>query len=79
MTERLLTADEVAALLSVPTSWVREHTRTGAIPHVRLGRWVRYSAADVDAWVAGCKTGGGPAFRRYAPRGRALPAVGPEA
>jgi excisionase family DNA binding protein len=68
--ERLLRAEEVAERLTVPTSWVREHTRSGEIPHVRLGRWVRYSTADVDAWIDECKTGGGPAFRRYEPRGR---------
>jgi excisionase family DNA binding protein len=36
--DRLLTADEVAELLSVPVSWVRESTRSGAIPVVELGR-----------------------------------------
>lgn len=38
MTDRLLTADEVAELLAVPVSWVRESTRSGAMPHVELGR-----------------------------------------
>jgi excisionase family DNA binding protein len=50
MTEKLLDANEVAELLSVPVGWVREHTRTGAIPHVALGRYVRYSETDVVAW-----------------------------
>jgi hypothetical protein len=36
MTERLLTADEVAELLSVPVSWVRESTRSGRSPVCRL-------------------------------------------
>ena len=40
--DRLLTAAEVAELLSVPVSWVREHTRSGRIPHVQLGHYVRY-------------------------------------
>jgi excisionase family DNA binding protein len=42
LTDRLLTANEVAALLSVPVSWVRESTRSGAIPVVQLGRYRRY-------------------------------------
>ncbi len=29
--DRLLTAEEIAELLSVPTRWVREHTRGGLI------------------------------------------------
>jgi hypothetical protein len=42
VTERLLNADEVAALLSVPVSWVRESTRSGAIRCVELGPYRRY-------------------------------------
>ena len=68
MTERLLDAKAVAELLGVPTGWVREHTRSGAIPHVPLGRYVRYSEADVLEWLESVKAGGGPAFRRYRPR-----------
>ena len=70
MTDRLLEAQEVAELLSVPVGWVREHTRTGAIPHVQLGRYRRYDRAEVLAWVESLKTGGGPAFRRHQPIGR---------
>ena len=43
--ERLLTADEVASMLAVPVSWVRESTRSGAIPVVELGRDQRYDRA----------------------------------
>jgi excisionase family DNA binding protein len=55
---RLLTADEVAELLSVPVSWVRESTRSGAMPCVELGRYRRYVRADVEAWLEGCKQPG---------------------
>jgi integrase len=34
--DRLLTAQEVAEWLAVPVSWVRESTRSGAMPHVEL-------------------------------------------
>ena len=50
MTDRLLTAADVADLLCVPVSWVREQTRNEAIPHVRLGRYVRYDLGAVNAW-----------------------------
>jgi excisionase family DNA binding protein len=69
VTERLLEALEVAELLSVPAGWVREHTRSGAIPHVQLGRYVRYDRGDVLAWLEQVKAGGGPAFRRHKPTG----------
>jgi excisionase family DNA binding protein len=71
VSDRLLDAAEVAALLSVPTGWVREHSRSGAIPHVQLGRYVRYSRADVLAWVESQKAGGGPRFRKHQPRAAA--------
>jgi excisionase family DNA binding protein len=60
----LLTAADVAELLSVPVSWVREHTRSGRIPHVQLGHYVRYREATIVSWVAEQEAG---AFRRHHP------------
>ena len=45
--DRLLDADEVAALLSVPTSWVRQETRAGRMPCLELGRYRRYDRGAV--------------------------------
>jgi len=56
--DRLLTAEEVADWLSVPVSWVRESTRSGAMPHVALGRYKRYRQADVAAWLEECSRPG---------------------
>jgi excisionase family DNA binding protein len=50
--ERLLTADEVAALLQVTKAWVYDQTRRHRMPHVRLGRYVRYRRAAVEEWLA---------------------------
>lgn len=58
MSERLLTADEVAELLAVPVSWVRESTRSGAMPHVELGRYRRYRRDQVEAWLEECSRPG---------------------
>ena len=52
MTERLLTAKEVAELLSVPESWVREATRAGRLPYVALGRYRRYEREAIKDWLA---------------------------
>jgi excisionase family DNA binding protein len=67
VSERLLTAEDVAKLLAVPITWVREHTRTGAIPHLELGRYKRYREDAVLAWLETCAQGGSPRFRRYSP------------
>ena len=51
MTESLLTASEVAALLGVPISWVYEQSRRGRIPTVTLGRYRRYRREAIEAWL----------------------------
>jgi excisionase family DNA binding protein len=65
--DRLLTAEEVAEMLSVPVGWVREHTRTQRLPHVRLGRYVRYRREAVVAWVEEQEQGGA-AWRKHRPK-----------
>jgi excisionase family DNA binding protein len=64
MTDRFLTADELAERLSVPVSWIRESTRSGAIPHVQLGRYRRYREADVMRWLEECSHPGRPVALR---------------
>ena len=69
MIDRLLTAGEVAERLSVPESWVREHTRNGRLPHIELGRYRRYVWSDVLAYLDQQKAGAAPgaAFRKHQP------------
>jgi excisionase family DNA binding protein len=50
-TDALLTADEVAALLQVTKAWVYAETRAKRIPHVPLGRYVRYRRSAVLQWI----------------------------
>jgi excisionase family DNA binding protein len=64
VTRRLLTADEVAELLAVPVSWVRESTRSGAMPHVELGRYRRYRREAVEEWLEECSRPGRPIVLR---------------
>ena len=52
--EGLMTVNEIAALLKVPPSWVYERTRRRGrerIPHVKLGKYLRFSVAEVGTWV----------------------------
>jgi excisionase family DNA binding protein len=48
----LLTAAEAAELLAVPPSWLLAQARAGQVPHVRLGRYVRFDRDQLAAWVA---------------------------
>jgi excisionase family DNA binding protein len=66
--DRLLTAQEVADLLNVPESWVREATRAERIPYLALGRYRRYSRHAIDAWLAD-QHGGPPLGQRLDFRG----------
>lgn len=69
VTDRLLSANEVAEWPAVPVTWVRESTRSGAMPHVELGRYRRYRQADVARWLDECSRPGRPiAFRRVGGR-----------
>ena len=45
MSDRLLNAKEAGALLNVPHTWVLAEARSDRIPHVRLGRYVRFNRA----------------------------------
>ncbi len=52
--DEVMTVSEIAAFLKVPVSWVYERTRrTGIekIPHVKLGKYLRFSASEVKAWL----------------------------
>lgn len=48
----LMTAEEVAELLSLPRSWVYEQSRKGKIPTVTLGRYRRYRREAILSWLA---------------------------
>jgi len=48
---RLLTPAEIAELLGVKTSTVYQWTHQGFIPHVKLGRFVRFREVDVTKWI----------------------------
>jgi excisionase family DNA binding protein len=55
--DRLLTADDVAEILNVKTSWVEEHARQRHIRCVMLGRYRRFRREDVDEFIERCLTG----------------------
>lgn len=47
-----LTAEDLAALFNTPKSFWYEQARKGAVPHVRLGHYVRFNRAAVERWLA---------------------------
>ena len=59
----LLTVADVAALLKVSKSWVYEHTRargtprSDRLPHIKLGKYVRFDPRLVRAFIDRATTG----------------------
>ena len=53
----LMTAREVAELIGVPISTVREWGRNGTLPRVKLGRHVRFIRGHVEATILGAEQG----------------------
>jgi len=53
-TGELITAQELADRLKVPVSWVYQRTRLGqqAIPHVKMGKYVRFDWDEVIAFLS---------------------------
>ena len=69
--DRLLDAAEIAAFLNVPKNWVLDRARAGQIPHVRLGRYVRFDRPAVVAWLDQCQQGGRPVkLRKHRPEAK---------
>lgn len=58
----LLNAREAATILNVPASWIAAEARAGRVPHVRLGRYVRFSRDELMRWCEGRSVG--PRARR---------------
>lgn len=69
----VLTAGEVAEMLRVTPAWVYAETRRGRIPHVRLGRYVRYRREALLRWMdqlEGGAANGSPDLHRAGLQGR---------
>jgi hypothetical protein len=69
----LLDSEGAGRLLAVPPSWLLAEARAERVPHIRLGRRVRFDRADLLAWAASRKrgprrTGSGPVSNGGDPR-----------
>ena len=58
--DELLTVEEVAQLLKVPTSWVYERCRASAqdpLPHIKLGKYLRFRNSDLLLYLEKLRRG----------------------
>lgn len=77
LSEPLLDCEAAAELLNVRVSWVRDATRLGHLPCLRVGRHLRFTRAMLEEWLAvqvgatpGRGVGGTSARAPGAPRAR---------
>jgi len=49
--DKLLTTEEVAGLLCVQQSTIYQWIHQGFIPHVKIGKLVRFRSMDIEKWV----------------------------
>ena len=60
----LIDSAELAKRWNVPVTWVRNHVRSGytssPIPHLQLGRYVRFEwgSQSLEVWLAKRREGG---------------------
>lgn len=50
--EGLLTVEDVARLLGIHENTVRRLYQKGELPHIRVGRVVRFQRAEVNGYIA---------------------------
>jgi excisionase family DNA binding protein len=60
VTPPLLDSGQAAEILNVPKSWIAAEARAGRIPHVRLGRYVRFNRDELMRWCEGRSVGPRP-------------------
>lgn len=56
----LRTVPEVALRLGVPVSWVYAKVEAGELPHIKLGRYVRFDEAEVLRYLDAQRRGPQP-------------------
>lgn len=60
----LVDAREAAGQLGVPPSWLLTEARRNRVPHVRIGKYVRFDPAALERWAQG---------KTHGPRSRDAP------
>lgn len=61
MSEQLLSIREVSARSGLPLSWLYTQTAANAIPHLKLGKYVRFRESELQTWLDQHRRGPRPA------------------
>jgi len=55
MNQNLEGIKAIAKRLDVPVSWLYSMTRTGKIPHYKIGKYCKFNPEEVLEWLKGQK------------------------
>ena len=55
---KLLTPDEMAEYIGVKKSTIYQWTHIGYIPHIKMGKFVRFKLSQIDKWLESHSTDG---------------------
>ena len=58
-TDTLLTVKDVALRLAVPVSWVYLKVESRELPFLKIGRYVRFEASAIEAFIERQRKNGG--------------------
>ena len=50
-TDQLLTVQDLARRFNVPVSWAYAKAEAGELPHIKLGRYLRFRACEIEAYL----------------------------
>ncbi len=50
--QKLLTIDELAEVLSAKKSTIYQWVHLGLIPHIKVGRLLRFREGDIEKWLS---------------------------
>jgi excisionase family DNA binding protein len=53
----LIDAAAAADLLGVKATWIMDAARRGQLPHVKVGRYTRFFADDLEQWARARRVG----------------------
>ncbi len=59
VTEKLLGIKEISEATGLPLSWLYTQAAAGRIPHLKLGKYLRFRISEVQAWLEAHRRGSG--------------------
>ena len=60
MDDQLMTPDEVCTYLKINKDWLYDQVEARRIPHIRLGRQLRFRRTELDDFLDSNSDGGDP-------------------